>query len=262
MFTAGVRQIVLRTHGGLGNQIFQVLFGRLLAQQCDAELLELHDDRYKHRFARAAELGKSAGNPSSFQALCSALRLPKILTHAGIQDHEMVRIGSTIYADGYFQQRESYSRLNIRPSAVEQQIRCIRRELGIEPEGEKCQLLVHLRVGDFFASRSEARAHVMERLEEMPVGATFMTNDDALLDEPEILRKLDKLQCVRLRTENCSPVEVLQLMCGFRKIRANDSTLTFWAGVLGEVDVTFRDPDLLETFNYFCECCRDGSPEE
>jgi hypothetical protein len=39
---------ILRTHGGLGNQLFQVLYGRLFAEQFRLDLVEVHDISYNH----------------------------------------------------------------------------------------------------------------------------------------------------------------------------------------------------------------------
>ena len=70
--------VVVRTHGGLGNQLFQLLYGRLLAERHRATLYELHDIRYEHAFARSRELAGRPAPPPPARPI-SSLRLPKIL---------------------------------------------------------------------------------------------------------------------------------------------------------------------------------------
>ena len=43
--------VVARTHGGLGNQLFQVLYSRLVAAgRMGSRLLIIHDRNYPHAF--------------------------------------------------------------------------------------------------------------------------------------------------------------------------------------------------------------------
>ena len=52
------KDLILRTHGGLGNQLFQVAYGRLYSKKFNLNLKEIHDSNYKHKFGRIKELGK------------------------------------------------------------------------------------------------------------------------------------------------------------------------------------------------------------
>lgn len=242
---------VLRTHGGLGNQIFQVLFARLYTSDSYAALCEIHDARYKHRFDRSNELGESAGCMSHLQQLVSSCRLPKILNRLGLSTQEKISLFGTVYLDGYFQSVHYYESF---PSGkVAEQLIRVRDELKITNENKQ-GLLVHLRLGDFFSSVDAARLHTINHLREIKPNSTIITNQESLLAEPELQSMLNNMGCVVQTTEGFSPEKVLRLMSQFEKIIANDSTLTFWASVLGGCNVEFKNPTLNETNLFFKNC--------
>jgi hypothetical protein len=242
---------VLRTHGGLGNQIFQVLFARLYAEGRRDALFEIHDARYKHRFARSTELGKSTRCKSHLQQLVSSCRLPKILHRLSLSTNEKISLFGTVYLDGYFQSVHHYEPF---PSGeVAEQLIRIRDELKIT-NNNKQGLLVHLRLGDFFNSIDAARLHAISLLRDLKPNSTIITNQESLLAEPELQSMLDHIGCVVQTTEGFSPEQVLRFMSQFEQIVANDSTLTFWASVLGGCNVEFTNPTLIETNRFFKTC--------
>ena len=100
--------VVLRTHGGLGNQLFQVLFGCLFADREGRTLLEVHDRRYRHAFVRSSALERGR-SPSRWQLIMSAVRVPKLLQRVFGWREVPWRLGRTVYLDGYFQRANSYS---------------------------------------------------------------------------------------------------------------------------------------------------------
>ena len=244
-------KVVLRTHGGLGNQIFQILFARLYAEQCGATLHEIHDANYPHRFARSTELKMGMGQISDMQKLFSSLRLPKVLHRMGWSKSEKISLFGTVYLDGYFQAAFHYKLFNT--LKIAEHLISIRDELKISQENKRGHL-VHLRLGDFFSSTDLARLHAIERLSELRTGATIITNQEGLLKEPKLQSMLDKAGCEIQTTEGYSAEEIIRLMTQFNEIDANDSTLTFWSSVLGECDVKFRNPELIETLKLFKSC--------
>lgn len=248
---------VLRTHGGLGNQIFQVLFARLYAADSNASLCEIHDARYKHRFARSTELGESSVCLSHLQQFVSFCRLPKILHRVGLSAHEKTSLFGTVYLDGYFQSVRHYESFS--SENVAEQLIHIRDELKITNENKQ-GLLVHLRLGDFFRSIDAARLHAITHLRDLKPGSTIITNQENLLAEPELQSMLDNIGCVVQSTEGFSPEKVLRFMSQFEQIVANDSTLTFWASVLGGCKVEFTNPTLNETNLFFKTCLNSRSP--
>lgn len=243
---------VLRTHGGFGNQVFQVLFARLYARKHGLECTEIHDLRYKHRFARSQELGFFPGRPGLLQQSVSALRIPKLLLRAGCDRDEKVAILGTVYLDGYFQLQHHYAQFD--KSQIADQLVQLRQELGIPDENAGTDVLYHLRLGDFFTSTEAARQHAIARLGQLRPGSTIISNQEHLLEEPALKAVIQAQGCRVQSTEGMRAEEVVRLMCTFRQIVANESTLTFWASVLGGCEVNFQS-DMLQTTNrYFLNC--------
>lgn len=236
---------VLRTHGGLGNQLFQVLFGRLFAEQRGLVLCEVHDLRYRHKFSRSVALARS-GEPSAWQRWISAARIPKLLERACGRPEEPLRLGHSFYLDGYFQRAENYAQFP--DDVVGRQLQRLANELAIEPANLE-SWLVHLRLGDFFTNRTAALLHVKERLAKVPQGAHVMTNDETLLRDPEVVELMAARSAELVSTNDMPAEQVLRTMARYRRIDANDSTLTFWSSVLGGCEVVLRDQRLRD--------CRD-----
>ena len=221
---------ILRTHGGLGNQLFQVLYGRLFAEKHAQELCEVHDTRYAHAFPRSAALHRPARAPAPHERWLSALRLPKVLQRlAGRPEGPLWLLGSA-YLDGYFQAAQAYAPFE--PAAIRRHLQALRSELSIRP-AHIDQCLVHLRVGDFFASRQGAREHIEQRLKNVPPNSSIMTNDEALLAQPAVAELLAAKGCRLVSTAGFAAEDVLRSMAAYGRLDANDSTLVFWASVLG-----------------------------
>lgn len=236
---------ILRTHGGLGNQLFQVLFGRLFAEQHGLVLRELHDHRYRHAFSRSTEIARSAA-PSAWQKLISSLRIPKVMTRLVGRSEAPWRLGRSIYLDGYFQIAEDYG--SFPEDVIRRHLRVLAGELAIEPADLQI-CLVHLRTGDFFSDRAAAKAHVIQRLATAPAGSHVMTNDEALLNEPEVAEVMEARGVKMITTQGFSAEQVLRTMARYQRIDANDSKLTFWSSVLANCNVQLRHPRL--------RACRD-----
>ena len=245
--------VILRTHGGLGNQLFQVLYGRLLAEQAGSDLWEIHDARYRHGFARSAELRRAVHPPTSLQRAVSALRLPKLMQRSLGMPERPLGVFGDIYLDGYFQDATAYA--GFAPAVLQRHLRQLADELGIRP-AHVDRSLVHLRLGDFFASRDDARRHVEQRLATMPADAAVMTNDEALLGEPAIAAMLAARGCELVSTAGFAAEAVLRTMSAYRRFDANDSTMIFWASVLGGGEVALRHAGLRATQELFAAALR------
>lgn len=245
--------IILRTHGGLGNQLFQVLYGRLFAEKSGLALKEIHDARYKHAFPRSAALRLPASQPTPLERRISALRIPKVLQRVRRGPEQPVWLFGTAYLDGYFQDAAAYAPFG--RDAVGRHLRQLGSELGIGPAYID-QCLVHLRVGDFFKTRDDAREHVLQRLSTVLPNSSIMTNDEALLAESPIVALLDETRCKLVTTNGFSAEQVLRLMAAYRHLDANDSTLVFWASVLGGCQTTLRNAGLAATRDLFARVLR------
>jgi hypothetical protein len=241
--------VILRTHGGLGNQLFQVLYGRLVAEARGVPLRELHDTRYRHGFPRSTSLTAPATRAGWAQRGVSALRLPKLLQRAmGRTERPLALLGDA-YLDGYFQDAWQYRPFET--AALKRHLRAIAVELSINvARVDRC--LVHLRLGDFFKTRAEAVAHVVQRLQSVPRDAALMTNDEALLAEPQIAELLRTRGCELLSTSGFSAERVLQLMARHQRFDSNDSTMVFWASLLGGGEAALQHPPLRETHTLLC----------
>ncbi len=237
--------VVLRTHGGLGNQIFQILYGRLLSDNLGTGLCETHDSDYAHKFKRSLMLGNSGLRLNRRQHYISGMRLPKVISRLDLKREPEITLWGDVYLDGYFQHRSIYERFDV-PS-IHKQLMVIRQELALRTVSSD-KTLVHLRVGDFFDSAAAAEKHVIARLESIPNGCSIITNNERVLMGVEMVRLLEKKDCELISTEGWQAEEVLAFMTKFAKIDANDSTLVFWAGVLGNCQVSIEDPQLEETY--------------
>jgi hypothetical protein len=218
------RFLVARTHGGLGNQLFQILYARLLAEKQGSELRETHDLRYPHAFARSQEI-QTAGNPDFWQGRVSALRVPKILGRALGRAEMPWQWMRTVYVDGYFQQADHYACFD--SSRIAHHIRRLSGELDIRP-AEEDRHLVHIRLGDF-----------------------IMSNDEALLRTPAIGQELKRKNIIIVSTEGAAAEEVIRRMARFSHIDANDSTLSFWASILGGGSLQLSNAVLQQSHTFF-----------
>lgn len=242
-----MRYVILRTHGGLGNQLFQILFGRLLAEQYSLTLMEVHDQRYRHAFPRSEALARGA-NPDLWQRMVSAMRLPKLLQRLTGGPVGRVCIGSTVYLDAYFQSAQEYKAFP--RDMVARHLDRLAIELNIGPADLNGDL-IHLRLGDFFADRNQALLHVKKRLENVGEGSSVITNDESLLQDPEVEAIMTRRALKLVSTKAMLAEDVLRIMARYRTIDANESTLAFWAHALAGTRVNFQDSRLSKLAMYF-----------
>lgn len=243
-------RIVLRTHGGLGNQLFQFLYVRLLARELNAVIVEVHDTRYQHKFPRTRDLPAYPA-PRFVERLLSALRLPKLRARLLRMGEDPVRVFSTIYVDGYHQSVTSFERFPTK--LIEEELARLRRELQIPPAHDH-RTLIHLRLGDFFKTRDAAVQHAIGRLRACDQESAIVTNDEALLRDPSVAVVLSEKRCQVLKSRSLSAEEVLRVMSSFKRIDANESTLVFWASVLGGSEARFSHLGLAKTRDKLRAC--------
>lgn len=243
-----LRYLVIRTHGGLGNQLFQLLFGRLLSEYSALQLREVHDDRYPHGFSRCEKFVQS-DSPSNWQTIISAARIPKILSRKLGLAEAPWRFGQTLYLDGYFQNKIHF--IDFSSYDIDKHLDKFRDELSIQP-AYLDNKLIHLRLGDFFLKQEVAINHVKSRLKNIDDYAHLITNDEKLLEHSEIGNILKQRGIQLVNTAEMSAADVLRIMSRYRYIDANDSTLTFWASVLAGSQVSFNSVTLAECRDFFC----------
>jgi hypothetical protein len=241
------KSLVLRTHGGLGNQLFQILYARLLAEKEGLELRETHDLHYPHAFPRTTKI-LICRAPSLWQTVLSTMRVPKVLGRFLGRPEAPWRWAGTVYADGYFQRAVQYTIFDHR--CIAQQIAKLAEELNIQQPADS-RRLVHIRLGDFFENYESARQHAKKRIVAIPSGSHVMSNDEALLRTPSIAEELIHKNITLVSTYGADAEEVIQRMASFSHIDANDSTLAFWASILGGGSLQLSNELLRQSHEFF-----------
>lgn len=239
--------IVLRTHGGLGNQIFQIFYALCESEAFELSLIKVvHDDRYSHRFQLAKPFTDCFSLPSLTQRIISAARCPKISERTGLSSRGTMTICGTRYFDGYFQASsfyESHSREVIMSSIARLKVLLLGEE-SIECNGNT---LHHVRLGDFFNTESEEYNAALRRIKSVEPGSDIMTNRERIVHE--IMKKEGCDAALSLvKTEGLSGLQVLKLMTSYSTIKTNDSTLAFWAAVLADRSLELQSDKLQELF--------------
>lgn len=243
------KKAILRTYGGLGNQIFQILHARLFVRKMNINLYEIHDSKYEHAFERSKSLTIKQ-YPSSIERIISNLRIPKVYQIITRRLEEPIIIANSYYLDGYYQSKknfEVYSKLQIK-----EEINYLRKELSIQCEN-KNDILIHLRVGDFFTNSKDAKKHVIERLKKIPIKSHIMTNDENLLMEPDVFELITAKEALVIKTKELSAEDVLKIMVNYSHIDGNDSTLVFWATIFSEGYTNLKKNNLIELYKFFKE---------
>lgn len=238
------RHVVVRTHGGLGNQIFQILYARLLANGREPELV--HDANYPHAFSLSnAFAGHS--KPRSIPRFISRVRLPKLLERARLSSRGTITIGGITFADAYFQGTHFYGGFD--SYAIAREINRIRDELQVRPNQVDGDELHHIRLGDFFNDEESQRTYLAERLKELPAGAFIITNREDLVGKAIRGSALARQNLSIVSSGSASADETLRLMSGYRTIVSNDSTLAFWAACLAGRHLVTPSPLLNALFD-------------
>jgi len=237
-----MKHVMVRTHGGLGNQVFQIFFARLFAEgRSAARLIRVHDSGYEHDFP-ASTVFRGLEYPSPLFAAISACRLPKTLHRMGWLSHEWIGLPGIVVLDGYFQHAEQYA--EFRDEQISREVETLREELGITP-GMR-EEVVHIRLGDFFPDERSQREYLEQRLGELPAGVDIITNRDDLLSDSRIKEILASGKNTLIPTHGLPAEAVLAYMASYRHIRANDSTLAFWASILGRAKLDLSDARLIK----------------
>lgn len=235
--------LIVRTHGGLGNQIFQILFARLTAGSLHTGYAEVHDLNYAHGFKRSTELEHAPFRATALQLQVSRLRLPKLLLRSRLWCTEQLNLFGSVYLDGYFQHAEDYQRFS--DAQIASEVARLRRELRIEPTGTKNKsALYHIRLGDFFNDSGAARAHALKRVNELSPNSTIITNQEELFRDAHIQQRMLAKHCSLHSTVAYAAEDVIRLMSTHSLIVTNNSTLALWASVLGNCRTVFDDPKL------------------
>ncbi len=235
--------VVLRTQGGLGAQLFQLLYGRLLAQKLGLTLREVHDPRHLAQHARLLPI-RPHPRPNATQLRISGWRIPRLWSMAiGRSLERPIRLGKDWYVDGHFQRAKHYRQFT--DQALRQALQTLACELKMNPASlDEC--LVDLQLDDFFGNHDAARLNALTRLSACPEGATLMTNDEGLLREERLSKLMAARRAKLISTQGLSPIEVLHTMARYKRLDTGSSTLAVWCTLLAGTHVRFQEPRLAE----------------
>jgi len=240
------KRFYVRTHGGLGNQLFQVFFLMLKAK--NEKIYYFHDDNYAHGFKWELPKAMRFVEAKGWERLLLQVKLPKLLKKTNISSSGSVRVGNYHFYDGYFQDRSFYE------SFSECDIQAVLRYLNdwceIDQSKRVDKSLYHLRLGDFFESEDEEIAYAEKKLNEIPCKSCVISNRDDIFCRKN-LEDFYKTRDIKYYfTANKSPLSLLRFMSAFESIETNGSTLAFWAGLLTGKKIVLNNSRLDALYKY------------
>jgi hypothetical protein len=238
-----VKRAVIRTHGGLGSQIFQVFYALVR----HGENLSLsHDGRYPHSFQLASYFESYFIGPITIlEMLICRLRIVKLIEKVSSRSPD-IKLGDTFILDGYFQKIGLYQ-----PFTSDQLSFGLNRlkdilQVNVQPEKN---MLCHIRLVDFYYTDIERIQAARKRLSVLDDETGFISSDDTLISNDEecqcIIR--DK-SLIHVDTMGFSAEQIFRLMSEYKTVESNNSTLAFCAAVLSDSELIVDDINLKKLF--------------
>jgi len=238
-----VKRILIRTHGGLGNQIFQVFYA--LVRHGD-NLILVHDSRYPHGFRLSNYFESHFAGPITISEMfICRLRIVKLIEKLSSLSPE-IKLGNTYILDGYFQKVDFYEQFSSNKLSLG--LNKLKNILHINGELKK-NVLCHIRLTDFYRTDAERIQAARKRLLVLQDETDFISSDDKLIFNDDICQSIirDK-NLIHLNTSGFSAEKVFRLMSEYKTIESNNSTLAFWASVLNNSDLIVNDMNLKKLF--------------
>ena len=236
---------VIRTHGGLGNQLFQVFYA--LTRPVTVVSV-VHDTRYQHSFGFTPSLFRLVSESSNLLERCAMMTRAIVFLDRYCGLGPSWRLFGSWYLDGYFQERINY--VDVAPNVLKTNLERIRGCFGIEKHHTRGRLN-HIRLADFYDT-DHARL-VKARQDLTGIGekeAVMSTNDELLLNDKECQKIIISRRLNLIKTSGWSAEKILKTMSDFTEIRSNNSTLAFWAALLSGAILHVEDETLCDTFDY------------
>ena len=240
-------KVLVVTHGGLGNQLFQIFYGLSLAEKYQAELAIHHVSNYSHSFG-LSEYFRALPEAKGVGRLIARLRIPKIVSRllGSRRSFESYRFGNLVIVDGYFQDLHRYRIFGEEhlTSASAQLIGLIRYTPKKKTEKN---IVTHIRVHDLM-SQEEAEEFVDTQLDALQSGEYVISNRDDLVRSriENSVGDVTASHPKHIETAVFTPEQLLELMAGFSEIRGVDSTLSTWASILSDVHLDVSGKSLNE----------------
>ena len=244
-----VKAVVVRTHGGLGNQLFQIFQALCCVELAGGAALKIvHDRNYAHSFEIDPNLLALGDNLSTWERFISACRIPKICKKVFKIKCERMRIGKTLFLDGYFQ--DSGCLVNVPDHVLRGGVRCLREAFNVSTaQTEGHANLRHIRLGDFFESLEEERSAAVEIIESIKIPCDIITNRESIVSEL-IQDRAPHLPAITLvSTRNMSSSALMKLMGRYEAIASNNSTIAVWSSILYQKHLDINHEGLSSTMN-------------
>jgi hypothetical protein len=242
---------VARTYGGLGNQLFQVLYSRLVAASfTGSRLLIIHDRNYPHAFP-LSPIFLEAGEPPVSACLVSRIRVTKILDRIGISRSGRLSIGEAVHINGYFRNVDYYRKWA--DLEIASQLERLRIALEIKSGHPDQGVMHHIRLGDVFITEAAEIRHLEERLSALPDGCSVMPNREELIRGSGLANTLRSKRIRVVPSGGESAEAVIAKMSRYGEIDPDLSTPAFWAACLGKRRLVAESAELNALYARFSE---------
>ena len=225
-------------HGGLGNQLFQLIAAVSKAQCLSATKVELYVDFLSNyvtqRDFALAPLVAVQGLPVCQLApmpILARVRFPKILAKVTRKDRILQLPFTGNLIDGYFQSSSDFPASEL--LRIQRILFAWRKSLKLQDRitSVSRDRLLHLRLGDFFKRSDMALTFAIDRIRKFAGSLDIVTDSESIvLTAIHILGRDRELHVVP--SHGLTSWEVLYLMSRYSKIITNGSTLAFWAALL------------------------------
>lgn len=233
--------LVLRSYGGLGNQIFQYFFCLNIQEKIKfKKIYSIHSTNYSHQFIHNESL-KIYPKPSKLIKIISDLRLPIILSRLGLSKKGYIKLGNYIFLDSYFQEKELYSCFS--KNNIKKSLENIRSILGISQRDAEFENVYHLRLKDFFKNEHDELHYLKLSLDKMVPDSHIITNRQDLFSSEDVMQKMETKKLSLIDTEGFDAREVIEKFCIYSNITTNNSTLALWAAILFKRNLILSAPD-------------------
>jgi len=246
--------LIIRTHGGLGNQLFQIFYAILHKNRSEpSRLVVIHDSNYKHKFELDTNLKIAySSKPGLIASFLSAIRIPKILTKIFKKDLRYIRLFNYYFFDDYFQNPDIYK--DFSNKEIIEALAEINKYLFPNLKNfEKQDNLYHFRLLDFFESENEEIDYVKKKLLDLPKDCSIITNNDKIFQNKKIRKYLQNKKINHINSSNFSAIDVLSCMMQFKVIHSNNSTLAFWAAILNNSLLQVDNKNLKKLYSIFID---------
>lgn len=246
-----MKEIFVRTHGGLGNQLFQIFFALCKMHEYERDFITvIHDDRYPHKFQLCSKFKTTQSFLKTETISRSGYR--KIIYHRFVKIIEKLRLGTPcinvhghMIIDGYLQATHFYEKFQ--PDTIRLSLKKISKLFEIQNTKKLNKKLYHVRLGDFFGSEKEKYDHIMMVLNNIEDDTHIITNEEYYFSDNSLIAKaLRQKNIVLISTSKLKDFELLELMMSYKTINSNNSTLAFWATVLSKAELKISNKKLTE----------------